>query len=128
MSEARRLLGYLRYDAEAAREAINDLYRNELRPFQNLFLPSVKLENKERVGSLLRRRYEAPQTLWQRVAASPVTDPARMAELRRQRQTHDPFQLSETIQAKLEEIFQLSPETAPINEINERRFILSGAT
>ena len=28
---------------EAALEAINDLYRNELRLFQNLFLPSVKL-------------------------------------------------------------------------------------
>jgi hypothetical protein len=32
------LRGYLRYDSEAAREAINDLYRQELRLLQNLFL------------------------------------------------------------------------------------------
>jgi hypothetical protein len=42
--------------------AINDLYGKELRLFENLFLPSVKLAKKERIGSRLRRRYEAPQT------------------------------------------------------------------
>ena len=52
----RRILGYVRYDTEAAREAIDDLYGQELRLFQNLFLPSVKLEKKERIGSRLRRR------------------------------------------------------------------------
>ena len=41
-THVRRLLGYLRYDTPGAREAINDLYRHELRRFQNLFLPSVK--------------------------------------------------------------------------------------
>jgi hypothetical protein len=44
----RRLLGYLRYDSPAAREAINDLYQNELRLFQNLFLPSVRSKMKGR--------------------------------------------------------------------------------
>ena len=68
----RRLLGYLRYDTAEAREAINDLYRRELRLFQNLFLPSVKLAQKERVGSRLRRRYQAPQTPLQRLAACGV--------------------------------------------------------
>ncbi|MGH7079382.1 MAG: DDE-type integrase/transposase/recombinase, partial [Acetobacteraceae bacterium] len=42
-THVRRLLGYVRYDTEAAREAINRLYRDELRLFQNLFMPSVKL-------------------------------------------------------------------------------------
>lgn len=54
-THVRRLLGYVRYDTEVAREAINDLYQNELRLFQNLFLPSVKLARTERVGSRLRR-------------------------------------------------------------------------
>jgi hypothetical protein len=111
-THVRRILGYLRYDSEAAREAINDLYRNELRLFQNLFLPSVKLAKKERVGSRLRRHYEAPQTPWQRVVASPVAEPEREAELRQQRERLDPFQLSATIQAKLEGIFRLSAEAA----------------
>jgi hypothetical protein len=119
-THVRRLLGDVRYDTEAAREAINDLYRNELRRFQNLFLPSVKLEKKERVGSRLRRRYQAPRTPFQRVLASPVVDPERVAELRRLRETLDPFQLSATIQAKLEGIFRLSRE-APATSLPRPR-------
>jgi len=109
-THVRRLLGYLRYDTAAAREAINHLYRHELRRFQNLFLPSVKLAKKERVGSRLRRRYQAPQTPWQRLAASGAADPARMAELQRLREGLDPFELSATIEAKLQGIFALSRE------------------
>src|SRR5438552_10885406 len=65
-THVRRLLGYLRYDSPLALAAINDLYCNELGLFQNLFLPSVKLHSKLRVGSRLRRRYEPPLTPLQR--------------------------------------------------------------
>src|SRR5712692_8150235 len=111
-THVRRLLGYLRYDSWAAREAMNDLYRHELRLFQNLFLPSVKLERKVRVGSRLRRTYQAPQTPFQRLGACPnsVLHPDRVAELKRRRDTLDPFALSHTIQIKLERIFRLSAE------------------
>ena len=111
-THVRRLLGYVRYDSEVAREAMNDLYGQELRLFHNLFLPSVKLARKERIGSRLRRRYEAPQTPFQRVAASPAADPERLAELQRLRARLDPFELSRLIQTKLEGIFQLSPNAA----------------
>ena len=110
-THVRRILGYVRYDSPVAQEAINDLYRNELRLFQNLFLPSVKLAKKERVGSRLRRRYEAPQTPGQRVAASLQADSQRRGELEKERAQSDPFQLSRRIQAKLERIFQLSRES-----------------
>jgi hypothetical protein len=109
-THVRRLVGYVRYDSPAAREALNDLYRHELRLFQNLFLPSVKLACKVRVGSRLRRRYRAPQTPFQRVCACRAVRPERVAELRRLRDTLDPFQLSSIIQTKLEGIFQLSAE------------------
>ena len=110
-THVRRILGYVRYDSQAAQEAINDLYRNELRLFQNLFLPSVKLARKERVGSRLRRRYEAPQTPWQRIAPSPQADPQRLGGLGKERARIDPFQLSRCIQAKLEGVFRLSRDT-----------------
>src|SRR5208337_3650624 len=64
-THVRRLLGYVRYDSEAARGAMNELYDQELCPFQNLFLPSVKLRQKVRVGSRLRRLYEPAQTPFQ---------------------------------------------------------------
>ncbi len=89
---------------------MNELYEKELRLFQNLFLPSVKLEKKERIGSRLRRPYQAPRTPWQRVLDSSVVDRERLAELRGQRQRLDPFQLSSAIQTKLEGIFRLSHE------------------
>jgi hypothetical protein len=46
-----KLLGWDSYDSHQALEAINDLYRNELRLTMNMFLPSVKLVRKVRVGS-----------------------------------------------------------------------------
>jgi hypothetical protein len=111
-THVRRLLGYLRYDSAEALQAINDLYRNELRLFQNLFLPSVKLQKKVRVGSRVRRHYPPPQTPFQRLCAcaSPAVAPPRIAELQRLRDTLDPFLLSRLIQTKLERIFQLSAE------------------
>ena len=115
----RRLLGYLRYDTAEAREAINDLYRRELRLFQNLFLPSVKLAQKERVGSRLRRRYQAPQTPLQRLAACGVVDRLQVAELERLRQSLDPFQLSAAVEAKRRGVFALSRE-APAPSMAQR--------
>ncbi len=112
-THVRRLLGYVRYDSPEAREAINDLYRQELRLFQNLFLPSVKLASKKRIGSKLQRRYEAPQTPLQRLQASGKADPARLAELQCQQQKLDPFELSARIEAKLKRIFARSRE-APV--------------
>lgn len=109
-THVRRLLGYLRYDSLEAREAINDLYRGELRWFQNLFLPSVKLAGKQRIGSKLRRRYEAPQTPLERLESSGKVDPVRLAELRQQRARLDPFELSAAIEGKLQRIFARSCE------------------
>ena len=54
-THVRKLLGWERYDSRAAVAAINDLYRHELRLWMNLYLPSVKLVKKVRVGSKLRR-------------------------------------------------------------------------
>src|SRR5207302_948760 len=65
----RKLLGWEGYDSPAAVEAIADLYRHELRLWQNLDLPAAKLVKKVRVGSKVRRVYDAAQTPLQRVLA-----------------------------------------------------------
>ena len=49
-THVRKIFGYERYDSKQALEAMNDLYRNELRILQNLFLPSMKLLEKTRVA------------------------------------------------------------------------------
>jgi hypothetical protein len=128
-THVRRLLGYARYDSQRALVAINDLYANELHLFRNLFLPSVKLVRKVRVGSRTRRIYGKPQTPFERVCASPASDPEQIAGLKRQQQKLDPFELSRAIQAKLGHIFQLSqelvvpgkPQTAILQNGSERQ-------
>jgi hypothetical protein len=107
-THVRKLLGYVRYDTSTALAAINDLYRHELRLLHNLFLPSVKLVRKVRVGSRVRRYYDAPQTPLQRVRTCPGADPRRIAELEALRACLDPFTLAQTIDRKLETIFALA--------------------
>lgn len=104
-THVRKLLGYARYDTESALTAINHLYRNEWRLYHNLFLPSVKLLKKNRIGSKLRRVYDAPQTPLDRVRQSSSSDPEKVRSLLLLQQTLDPFQLSKTIEKKINSIY-----------------------
>ena len=107
-THVRKLLGWERYDTREAQEAINDLYRHELRLMMNLFQPSVKLVGKVRRGARLTRRYDAPQTPLDRLAASQGADPATVAAHHQLRQRLDPFALAETIDRKLALIHRLA--------------------
>jgi len=62
---------------------MNDLYRRELRLWLNLYLPSVKLLKKVRVGSKVRRVYDGPKTPLERVAASKQGDAVQLSILKR---------------------------------------------
>lgn len=105
-THVRKLLGWDRYDSSQAIDAMNDLYRNELRLLMNLFMPSMKLVRKERVGSRLKRIYDKPQTPLERVIASGQADPIRIAELKQLRDRLDPFELAKTVEKKLDQIYK----------------------
>ena len=107
-THVRKLLGYVRYDTQEAVEAMNDLYRNELRSFQNFFQPSVKLVKKIRIGSKLKRVYDAPQTPLERVLKSNESDPTQLAQLKKLQSPLDPFELSSAIDQKLEIIYRMA--------------------
>jgi hypothetical protein len=106
-THVRKHMGYLRYDTEAARTAMNAVYA-DLRLLQNLFLPSVKLQAKERVGARLRRRYGVPRTPLERVQACPQADRAKVAALVALRDRLDPFALATRIDRKLERVYALA--------------------
>ncbi len=97
----------VRYDSPAALTAINALYA-DLRLLQNLFLRSVKLITKTRVGARLRRGYDAPQTPLARVQACADVDRAKVAALVRLHATLDPFALAGRIDAALERLYRLA--------------------
>ena len=107
-THVRKIFGYLRYDSQHALNAMNDLYCNELRLLQNLFLPSMKLISKLRVGSKLKRRYDKPRTPLERVGACAQADLAKVAELKKLRDSTNPFELAKIIERKLDQIYQLA--------------------
>ena len=107
-THVRKLLGWERYDCEAAVQAMNAVYRQELRLWMNLYLPSVKLVKKTRVGCKLRRIYSPAQTPLERVLASGQANAKKVAQLKKLRSTLDPFELSQSIDRKLERIYGLA--------------------
>lgn len=69
-SVVRRAVGYARYDTEAELEILNTLYQS-LRPYTNFFQPVMKLVEKTRNGSKVRKKYDRAKTPYQRVLDSP---------------------------------------------------------
>ena len=117
-THVRKLLAWDRYDTHEAVAAMNDLYVQELRLWLNLFLPSVKLVKKVRVGSKVRRVYDPPRTPFERVRECVQADPEKVGKLEELRKRLDPFQLSRIIERKLERISRmanrrLSPKAEP---------------
>lgn len=106
-THVRKLLGYERYDSSAAVEAMNALYA-DLRLLQNLFLPSVKLREKRRVGARLRRRYDLARTPLERLTECAEADQKKLAQLRLLQNQIDPFELARRIDRALTAIQRLA--------------------
>src|SRR5207244_11418422 len=103
-------MGWDRYDTPQAVEAMNDLYRHELRLWLNLFQPSAKLLKKVRVGSKLRRRYDVPRTPLDRLVASEGNDSSYLmsrSNLIHRRAELDPFALSRLIEDTRQRVYAL---------------------
>jgi hypothetical protein len=106
-THVRKLLGWDRYDTPEALKMINQLYQ-ELRIFQNLFQPSMKLNAKTRKGSRVMRHYDQPCTPWQRVVKSSGKRVAEIQELKASLENTDPFELSHHIDQQLERLYGLA--------------------
>lgn len=114
-THVRKLVGWDRYDTPEAHAALTALYA-DLRLFQNLFQPSMKLQRKERRGSRLLRRYDVPQTPFARVRACPGVDPGKVAALQRLMTRTDPFALAQRIAQHLDRVAVLrsrAPQPVP---------------
>lgn len=67
----RQFVGYDRYEGEAAYRQLVEVYR-ALRLYVNFFQPSLKLKEKHREGTSVRRTYAPAQTPFERVSASGI--------------------------------------------------------
>ena len=122
-THVRKLLGWERYDTREALNAINPLY-DQLRIFQNLFQPSMKLRTKIRKGSRVMRRYDQPATPLQRVLKSRKKTLPQVQGLKSLLQNTDPFELSGRIDQLLDSLYPLAAqrngatrEKTPITEL-----------
>ena len=79
-SVVRRVVGYRRYDTKAELAVLNELY-DQLRPctvivqgrlYTNFFQPVMKLIEKTRVGSKVKKKYDQAKTPYRRVLESPL--------------------------------------------------------
>lgn len=100
----RQLLGYGRLEDPGLVEPINRLYQELWGPLHNFFLPSMKLVDKQRIGSRWRRKHDRPQTAYQRLLSMGVLTPRKKRLLQEEYQSLDPFKLHEALERSLRPI------------------------
>lgn len=104
----RQLLGYGRFDTAEQVDAINDLYRNEIRLFNNFFKPVMKIESKEKINnSVCRKKYDIAKTPYRRLMESNQLTIKQKEKLKSLYLTLNPVQLKKVIVEKVNNIRKL---------------------
>jgi len=106
-THVRQLLGYDRFDNSELIPLINDLYVNEWSLFTNYFCPTLKLKEKQRINSRYIKRYELPQTPYQRLLDSLDVSNEAKRTLESIYISLNPFKLKRKIDGKLRAIFHI---------------------
>jgi hypothetical protein len=95
-SIVRRAVGYRRYDTPPELEALNDLYA-VLRWYTNFFQPVMKLIEKTRTGSTVKKKYDRARTPYRRVLESGFIPPEAKGALQETYATLNPVKLSREV-------------------------------
>jgi hypothetical protein len=114
-SVVRKLVGYGRYESEAALAQLNRVYEL-LRIWTNFWQPSLKLVAKERDDRTgkTKKKYDAAQTPYRRLLASGVLDAAQERALAETFAAHRPMALRRQLAAAVEHLGRLQ------ERLNER--------
>jgi len=95
-SVVRRAVGYLRYDTEKEQRLLDELY-GYLRLYTNFFQPVMKLMEKTRAGSRVKKTYDTAQTPYRRVLGSPHVSEDNKKRLKRLYASLNPAELKRHI-------------------------------
>ena len=115
-THVRHLLGYDRLDNPKLVETINSLYINQWSLYQNHFCPTLKLAEKKRINSKYYKKYETPQTPYQRIMLSTQILKNNKKTLEKLHQTLDPFKLKRQINRQLKKIFRMVTVTSNVRK------------
>ena len=122
----RKWLGYRRYDSQKQLKMINDLYRNELRLFNNFFRPVMKIKSKEKINnSVCKKQYDIAKTPYQRLINSNQIPVKKKQELTKLYLSLNPVELRQKIDQKLNKINSSKPAFIGNLSINKVRNYMS---
>lgn len=103
-TNVRLWFGYERYDHPEVWPLVNALCRGPLDWLLNYFLPTMKLERKERVGSRTVRRYGPTRTPLERVLACAEVSEVAKVRLRAEKAALNPFAVRREVDRQLKAI------------------------
>jgi hypothetical protein len=109
-THVRKLFGYRRLETEKQLQLMNDLYRNDVRLYNNFFSPSQKLVEKKRVGKhgeKIKRTYDKAKTPYQRVLECDQVDQKTKEKLKKQYEKLNPAELRRNILLKCKRLSKL---------------------
>lgn len=107
----RQLLGYSRLEDPALVGLICALYKEVWGPWQNFFLPCLKLQKKWRQGSRWHKRYDKAQTAYQRLCGCGVLGRKQSRDLRDLYESLDPLQLKDELEKRLKKVLLPTTKT-----------------
>ena len=106
-SVVRRIVGYYRFEGEAARAVLAELYES-YNKLVNFFFPSMKIIAKERVDAKLIKKYDAAKTPYRRLMESTAVSDAEKQELIRRKNDLDLAALLEKTQLLQRKLISLA--------------------
>jgi hypothetical protein len=107
----REYAGYRRFDTPTELQALARVY-HALCPLLNYFLPTVKLIDKSRVGSKVRKLYDKPRSPYRRLLASPALAGEAKAELRRRYERYNPVLLQQEVHQAVDALMEMNHQKA----------------
>lgn len=104
-THVRQLFGYYRFENPRLVDLMNDIYHNEWSLLHNYFYPSIKLIDKIRIQSKMKKKYAKPQTPYQRLMSCEHISEEQKIKLKQTFESLNPFKLKHSIEQKLKKVF-----------------------
>jgi hypothetical protein len=107
-SHTRQYLGYQRFEYPEMIPLLNDLYTTEWDLLFNYFIPSMKLKEKNREGSRIKKLHDEARTPFERLCNSGVLSKKRCKEITSEIRVINPFEVQEKMKRKILAILKLA--------------------
>lgn len=99
----RRFLGYARYDTDKQLQIVKDILKL-VEVYVNFFQPVMRLKNKQRVGSYVKKTYDTAKTPYQRIVLSGILKEEQKIKLQTYYETLNPLAMKRQINKLTEKL------------------------